>query len=304
MKKTLSLLIVVFLTLASCRQKETRQASAPYIVTTTGMIADLAGNIAPGSYRVEALMGPGVDPHLYKASQGDIRKLADADIILYNGLHLEGKMTDILEKMGRSKSVVAVSSGLDHELLIPLEGASAAHDPHIWFDVELWRMTLPVIRDALSRSFPADQARFESRAAETDSALAALHKWVVNEVASVPEERRIMITAHDAFGYFGRAYGITVHGLQGVSTVAEYGINDVNRMVDLILAKRIRAVFVETSVPRRSIEAVVAGVRARDGEIRIGGSLYSDAMGPAGSMAGSYEGMVRANVRTIVEALK
>ena len=297
-------LITGFIFLSACSKKNDSTQSEPYIVTTTGMIADLVKNITGTSYRVEGLMGPGIDPHLYKASQGDINKLSDADIIFYNGLHLEGKMTEILEKMGRSKNVIAISKDIEEKYLIPLEGASNAYDPHIWFDVSMWRMSIPTIIEALIKTFPKDQEIFERNAQTMDSILINLHQWVVDEVSTVPEDRRIMITAHDAFEYFGKAYGINVHGLQGVSTVAEYGVHDVNRMVDLILEKNIRAVFVETSVPKRSIEAVMAGVRAKNGEVQIGGNLYSDAMGAVGSGADTYQGMVRTNVLTIVDALK
>ena len=303
MKKSIWLFLAVLLMLSACSNKHP-QSAQPFLVTTTGMIGDLVRNIAGPSYRVESLMGPGVDPHLFKASQSDIAKLATAEIIFYNGLHLEGKMSEIFEKMMHRKKVVSLSSVLADTLLIALDDSRQTFDPHIWFDVSLWRRTIPAIARSLQETFPDDRDRFAAHAARMDSTLAALHQWVLAEVAQVPQERRIMITAHDAFSYFGRAYHITVHGLQGVSTVAEYGLNDINKMVDLIVERRIRAVFIETSIPRRSIEAVVAGVAARGGDIRIGGSLYSDAMGGPGSGAETYAGMVRTNVRTIVDALK
>ena len=206
--------------------------------------------------------------------------------------------------MSQSKKVLAVSSGINKQRLIPLEGASSAYDPHVWFNVELWRQTIPVIQKALAESFPKDRSSFEKNAEKMDSLYTDLHQWVIEQVASVPESQRKLITAHDAFGYFGKAYDIEVYGLQGISTVAEYGVNDINRMVDFVLGTRIRAVFVETSVPKRSIEAVVAGVRARGGTVNIGGTLYSDALGGPDSGADTYIDMVRHNVRTIVEALK
>ncbi|MBD3376078.1 manganese transporter [candidate division KSB1 bacterium] len=301
--KNLLWMVLIFL-VVGCSSDSSKKASQPLIMTTTGMIADLVQNIAGPDYVVKGLMGPGVDPHLFKASQGDIQNLASADIIFYNGLHLEGKMTEILEKMSASKQVVAVSSEINPARLIPLQGASSAYDPHIWFNVELWRQTIPVIQEALAESFPKDHASFEKNAAKMDSLYADLHQWVIEQVASVPETQRKLITAHDAFGYFGKAYDIEVYGLQGISTVAEYGVNDINRMVDLILDTRIRAVFVETSVPQRSIEAVVAGVRARGGTVNIGGTLYSDALGGPDSGADTYIDMVRHNVQTIVKALK
>ncbi|MBD3224394.1 MAG: manganese transporter [Caldithrix sp.] len=305
MKHTVTtLLIGIFLLFTSCSEQKKTKTDTPYIVTTTGMIADLVENIAGQAFKVEGLMGPGVDPHLYKASQSDISKLSRADVIFYNGLQLEGKMTDILKKMKRKKTVVAISDGIARDSLIKLEGAKYAFDPHIWFDVHLWKQTIPTVVKHLRAEFPEYTNQFTQNAEQMTQKLDTLHHWVKQQVQTVPEQQRIMITAHDAFEYFGVAYGIKVYGLQGISTVAEYGVHDVNRMVDLILENKIRAVFVETSVPKRSIEAVVAGVRARDGDVHIGGTLYSDAMGAAGSGANTYIGMVRSNVTTIVNALK
>lgn len=301
--KNLLWMVLIFL-IIGCSSDSSKKASQPSIVTTTGILADLVQNIAGPELTVQGLMGPGTDPHLYKASQGDIRKLASAEIIFYNGLHLEGKMTEILEKMSQNKKVIAVSSDINKQKLIPLEGATSTYDPHVWFNVGLWRQTIPVIHEALAESFPAYASSFKENAARMDSLYADLHQWVTEQVASVPETQRKLITAHDAFGYFGKAYDIEVYGLQGISTVAEYGVNDINRMVDLILETRIRAVFVETSVPQRSIEAVVAGVRAKGGTVNIGGTLYSDALGGPDSRADTYIDMVRHNVRTIVQALK
>jgi manganese/zinc/iron transport system substrate-binding protein len=274
------------------------------VVTTIGMIADAARAVAGPHAEVESLMQTGVDPHLYKASESDVRRLAEADLILYNGLHLEGKMADVLVKMARSRPVVAVSEEIPEELLREPPEFLGQYDPHIWFDVSLWRRTLdPIVRE-LSALAPAHEAEFRANADRYGAELDALDAWVEERAAELPPERRILVTAHDAFGYFGRRYGFEVVGLQGISTVSEAGLQDVERVVDLVVERRVPALFVESSVPRRAIEAVQAAARSRGHEVAIGGELYSDAMGPAGTEAGTYLGMVRHNVATVVDALK
>lgn len=273
-----------------------------HIVATTGMIADAVRAVVGDSAEVVALMGPGVDPHLYKATHGDLEQLTNADVIFYNGLHLEGKMGDVLEKLALRKPVVAVTGRIPLSLLHKVGPDS--YDPHIWFDVKLWQQAVMHIADTLAAIDMKNRNYFRANATAYLQQLDSLHEWVYSEVRSIPEERRVLITAHDAFGYFGSAYGIDVRGLQGISTVSEFGLQDISRLVDTIAARRIKAVFVESSVPKRSIEAVVAGVRERGHEVAIGGELYSDAMGEPGTPEGTYTGMVRANVNTIVGALK
>ncbi len=271
---------------------------------TTGMVADLAEQIGGERVRVVGLMGPGVDPHYYKASQGDLSKLERADLILYNGLFLEGKMQDIFGKIARTKKVVAVADAMDKEHLLQPADFAGHYDPHVWFDVDLWQEAIdPVVR-ALSEVDPQGAKVYRQNGTAYRQVLSSLHAWVVEQVETVPVEQRVLITAHDAFGYFGRAYGIEVMGLQGISTVAEYGVNDVTQLVDLISERKVPAIFVESSVPERSIEAVRQGCLQRGHAVVIGGTLYSDAMGAPGSGADSYEGMVRTNVETIVGALR
>lgn len=274
------------------------------VVTTTGLIGDAARAVAGPHAEVESLMSTGVDPHLYKASESDVRKLAEADLILYNGLHLEGKMADVLVKMARSRPVVAVTEEIPEELLREPPELAGQYDPHVWFDVSLWRRTLePIVRE-LSALDPAHAADYRANADRFAAELEALDTWVEERAAELPPERRLLVTAHDAFGYFGRRYGFEVVGIQGISTVSEAGLQDVERVVDLVVERRVPALFVESSVPRRAIEAVQAAVRSRGHEVTIGGELYSDSMGPAGTEAGTYPGMVRHNVDTIVDALK
>jgi manganese/zinc/iron transport system substrate-binding protein len=274
------------------------------VTTTIGMIADAARIIGGDHVEVTGLMGPGVDPHLYKASEGDLQRLDQAGLILYNGYNLEGKMGDLLVRMSRTRPTVAVSEYIPDSLLREPPEFQGHYDPHIWFDVSLWRRAVERTRDALVEASPSHRSDFERSAAAYLDTLDALHAWCREQMATVPKERRVLVTAHDAFGYFGRAYDVEVVGLQGISTVTEYGLNDVRRLVDLIVGRRVKAVFIESSVPRRSIDAVVEGCRARGHQVVVGGTLFSDAMGAAGTPEGTYVGMVRANVRTIVEALR
>jgi manganese/zinc/iron transport system substrate-binding protein len=268
------------------------------------MIADTASRIAGPHAQVDALMGPGVDPHLYKASESDVTRLARADLILYNGLHLEGKMSDILVQMARERPVVAVGSAApESELREPPEFAGQ-YDPHIWFDVRLWSLTVGLIEGELSKLDPAHAADFKRNADIVRADLEELDAWVEEQISTIPMEQRVLVTAHDAFGYFGRRYRIDVRGLQGISTAAEAGLKDVEALVDLIVSRKVKAIFVETSVPRKSIEAVQAACKARGHDVAIGGLLFSDAMGAAGTPEGAYVGMVQHNVNTIVGALR
>jgi manganese/zinc/iron transport system substrate-binding protein len=308
MSKTLSVLVlaVALPALVSCggTADDEQQRDRLSVVTTTGMIADIASSLAGPHADVEALMGSGVDPHLYKASESDVRRLSRADLILYNGLHLEGKMGDILVKMARSRPVVAVSETVPQERLREPPEFAGQYDPHIWFDVSLWTQTIDPIVQALIELDPENASDYSANADSLRTELRELDSWVEDRIAEIPDDRRILVTAHDAFGYFGRRYGIRVVGLQGISTLAEAGLGDVDRVVDLVVGERVKAVFIESSVPRRSIEAVQVACRKRGHEVAIGGELFSDAMGTRGTPEGTYVGMVRHNVDTIVDSLR
>lgn len=263
------------------------------------MIADMMQHIAGDSADVEALMHPGVDPHLYKASQGDLRKLLDADFIFYNGLHLEGKLGSILAKQKRVKPVIAVGEGLPGLISIN----ESTYDPHIWFDVSLWKAATRHAMQQLAALDSSNAAYYRANAQDYISQLDTLDAWVHAQINTIQPRRRVLITAHDAFSYFGRAYGVEVRGLQGISTLSEFGLQDVSALVDYIVDHQIPAVFVESSVSDRSLKAVLAGVQQRGRTVHIGGSLFSDAMGAPGTPEGTYIGMVKHNVNTIVKAL-
>jgi manganese/zinc/iron transport system substrate-binding protein len=273
------------------------------VLATTGMIADLAINVGGDRVTVDALMGPGVDPHLYKASEGDVQRMASADIILYNGLHLEGAMAEVFERMESRVTTVAVTDRIDRAKLHAPPAFKGNYDPHVWFDVKLWMNALETVHEAFVKLDSTHAAQYDANTRRYRDSLDALHQYVLSRAQTLPAERRVLVTAHDAFGYFGEAYGFEVHGLQGISTVTEAGTADVTQLADFIATRRIPAIFVESSVPTRSIEAVRAAVRARGFEVKIGGELFSDAMGTAGTPEGTYPGMVRHNIDVIVTAL-
>ncbi len=289
--------------LASCKQEQPDNARL-HIVTTTGMIEDAVKNIVRDKADVEALMGPGVDPHLYKATQGDLQKLTGSNIIFYNGLHLEGKMGEILEKLGHQKPVVAVAANIEPSKLRKVPEFNNNYDPHIWFDVALWSEAVKEISRYMQSYDTANAPFYAQNESLYLLKLDSLNTFVTLKINEIPKPQRVLITAHDAFGYFGDAYDIEVKGLQGISTISEYGLRDVSNLVDFVISSQIKAVFVETSVSSKAINAVVEGCQQRGYNIVIGGNLYSDAMGAKNSPEGTYDGMVRANVNTIVSALK
>ncbi|GIW06469.1 MAG: manganese transporter [Dehalococcoidia bacterium] len=275
------------------------------VVATTGMVADLVENIGGERVEVAALMGPGVDPHLYKPTAGDVRRLEAADVIFYNGLELEGRMTDTFVKLARSgKPTVAVTEDLPEAALREPDEFEGKYDPHVWFDVTLWREAAKTVARQLSRLDPASADVYAGNLATYDAMLVELHRYVEDQTATLPPSARVLVTAHDAFGYFGARYGFEVRGLQGVSTATEASAADVRDLAAFLCARGVKAIFVETSVAPATVEAVRRAANANGCAVTLGGELYSDALGPAETPAGTYIGMVRANIDTIVRALR
>jgi manganese/zinc/iron transport system substrate-binding protein len=301
-KTPLLLLLLVVLFAGACSADNTAKNNKTQIVATTGMIGSAVKNLMTDDFELKVLMGPGVDPHLYKPTQGDINALANADIIFYNGLQLEGKMVDILSKMSRTKKTIALAETIATDSLLAAEGK--IYDPHIWFDVLLWQQIIEPLSLALQDARPASKEKIALAAAKYTARLKDLHQEVTTKMSTIDADQRILITAHDAFGYFGRRYNMKVVGLQGISTVSEFGVKDVANLVDYIVANKLNAIFVESSIPERSIKAVQQGCIDKGWEVAIGGTLYSDALGAAQSGADHYIGMVQSNVNTIVGALK
>ncbi|MDG1714009.1 zinc ABC transporter substrate-binding protein [Lacinutrix sp.] len=304
MKKNL-LLIVITILLFNCKNNTKQENGKLNIVTTTTMITDLVKNIGGDLVNVQGLMGSGVDPHLYKASEGDVTKLVNADIIFYNGLHLEGKLVEVFEKMGsKTKTPIALGAILDKSQLIGSDYFASNYDPHVWFNIDFFKQFAKKVTVVLSEKDPENAVYFIKNETQFLRKLDELQAKVKTNIATLPKEKRILVTAHDAFNYFGKNYGFNVVGLQGLSTATEAGVQDVQKLAAFIKENKVKAIFVESSVPKRTIEALQAAVKSKGHDVIIGGTLFSDALGNAGTIEGSYIGMFEDNVNTIVNALK
>jgi len=284
----------------------TQAAQKPYIVTTTAQIGDIVSNIAGPDMRVEFLMGTGVDPHLYRPTRSDVVKLKRADIVFYNGLHLEGQMVELLEKLSDEKPAVAISESLPKSDIRKIAGDqinAGAHDPHIWMDVNNWISGTDLVAKTLSEYAPEQTSQFTDRAAAYRKKLEHLDSHVKKSMASIPENRRVLVSAHDAFGYLGAAYGIEVIGIQGISTNSEAGLRRMEELVTMLVERKIPSVFIESSVSDRNVRALIEGAAAQGHKVSIGGELYSDAMGKSGTYKGTYIGMMDHDIEVITAAL-
>ena len=302
--KTAALTLAALVCLVPCGCGAPRSPAPPgrpRVLATTTVVADLVRQVAGDRALVECLMGPGIDPHSYKPTPADADRLARADLVVASGLHLEGRLAAVLERLGERRPVLAVADRLPRDRL--LTAAEGLHDPHVWFDAGLWSLCPPLVAEALATIDPSEAAAYRRRGAAAAAELVALDGRVRDRLAAIPAERRVLVTAHDAFRYFGRAYGVEVVGVQGTSTESEAGLHDVNRLVELLVSRRIPAVFVETSVADRNVAALVEGARARGHAVAIGGRLYSDSLGEPGSGAETLAGALEANVGTIATAL-
>jgi manganese/zinc/iron transport system substrate-binding protein len=306
--RALAPLALLLALLAACSAPEAQAPATngegapggPRVLATVAMIGDVARAVAGEHATVEVLIGEGTDPHTYTASRGDVARLLAADVILYNGLHLEGRMASDLEGLASTKAVVPVAERIPRELLLEADGE---HDPHVWMDPARWAHVADVVAEVLSESDPANAQAYAANASAYRAELARLDAAARAAVDTIPEGQRVLVTAHDAFSYLGDTYGIEVLAVQGLSTESEAGLADINALVDTIVGRRIPAVFVETSVAEKNVRALVEGARARGHEVAVGGSLFSDAMGAPGTREGTYVGMIDHNVSTIVRAL-
>ena len=328
--KSLLVLFVLIFTMPAMAQLD--------ILVTTAMAGDVVKNVAGSCADVSVMMGPGVDPHLYKASASDVRALRRADVIVYSGYLLEGQVGEVLERFGRNKTVIALAEAVpvankpeddghdssdnseteteehDGEVVeqpeaeqpedyVLLDLGSYSVDPHLWMDVSYWMQTAMPLAEQLSIEFPSCEDDMLENATDYAEKLAALHAWIIDSIATIPEEQRVLVTAHDAFAYYARAYEIDVAAIQGISTASEASISDIRDIVSAVLERKVPAIFVESSINPATIEAVLAAVQDKGGETVIGGSLYSDAMGDDGTAYGTYIGMQYSNTKEIVEAL-
>lgn len=309
MKKCMVLLSFCLMTvmmITGCQKAEQKKTSDTLnIVATTTMLADLSRVIGGEHVNVDGLMGPGIDPHLYQASAGDVTLMQNADVVVYNGLHLEGKMGEIFQSLtDRGSTVICIEDGLPKDQLLSWEDDSSVHDPHIWFQVSLWKSAAKTVADRLSEADPSHAQAYKKNLEAYTLELEKLDTYIRDRINEIPKDQRVLITAHDAFQYFGKAYGLEVRGLQGISTDAEAGTADVSTLADFITKRKIKAVFVESSVPPKTIEALQAAVKSKGFDVAIGGELYSDSLGGKNSGAETYLLIVKANVDTIVGALK
>lgn len=273
------------------------------VVTTTGMIADAVREVGGELVEVTALMGPGVDPHAYRQTRSDIVAMADADLVLWHGLYLEAQLEDFLLELGETRPVVALAEELPRNLLISHDDYEGRYDPHVWMNPNLWSLVVLEARDALTDLRPEDADTFRVNAEAHLAELAALAQYTTGVLSSVPAESRVLLSAHDAFNYFGSAYGFEVVGIQGISTESEAGLQRIAELVDMLVERDIGAVFVESSVSDRNIRALIEGAAARDHEVIIGGELFSDAMGEERTYEGTYVGMIDHNATVIARAL-
>lgn len=295
-------LVIIVLSFFSCKENE-KKSDKIKVVTTTTMITDLVSIIGGDAIEVNGLMGAGVDPHLYKASEGDVTKLFEADIIFYNGLHLEGKLVEVFQKM-KQKKQIALADNLPSDKLIGSEYFASNYDPHVWFDISFFKLFAEQVTQTLISEDPKNKLLFIENSKEFIEKLNELENKLTLLIKQLPEEKRILVTAHDAFNYFGASFGFQVVGLQGLSTATEAGVQDVQKLSEFIITNKVKAIFVESSVPKKTIEALTEAVNSKGYHVEIGGSLYSDALGNKGTIEGTYLGMYEHNVSTIVNALK
>lgn len=297
-------LFIVLAIIISCKQTK-EKSNKLQIVTTTSIVTDLVTNIGKDKVEIKGLMGAGVDPHLYKASEGDVSKLFNADVVIYNGLHLEGKLEDVFEKLHhQNKKTIAISNGLDKSELISSKQFASNYDPHIWFGISNWKQMIQYVANQLSEIDVQNKEYYQKNATEYLKEIKETEAKIVKKIAELPVEKRILVTAHDAFNYFGKEFNFQVVGLQGLSTATEAGVKDVRELANFIINNNVKAVFVESSVPKRTIEALKAAVVSKKHHLTVGGTLFSDALGTKGTKEGTYTGMYEYNVNTIVNALK
>lgn len=278
-------------------------ARKPRIVTTVGMVTDIVREVVGDRGEVIGLLSEGVDPHLYKPTREDVKQLSEADVVFYGGLMLEGRMEEPLKKLQSSKPVVGVAESLDQAILRKPPEFDGHFDPHVWMDVKLWSQCVDAVAKTMRDFKPDHAAEFTSRAEAYQQKLAKLDDYVKKSIESIPEKQRVLVTAHDAFGYFARAYGMEVKSVQGISTESEAGVADVNALVDFLVERKIGAIFVESSVSDKSLKAVIEGAGKRGWTVKVGGELFSDAMGSSGTYEGTYIGMIDHNATTITRAL-
>jgi manganese/zinc/iron transport system substrate-binding protein len=296
--------LLVLTIVSACKVDSNREKNELNVVCSTSIIRDCVQEIVGDSFEVHSLMGPGIDPHSYNPRPSDISLLNNATVVIYNGLHLEGKMAQLFEELGERKTVLAVSSGIPKASLIVTDAGTGAIDPHIWFDTKIWLQGMERIVEDLSKAYPKYRRRFETNFLRYRAKVEAGQHRLKKELTVIPEERRVLITSHDAFHYFSRCFDVRVRALQGISTTQEPGVQDVVSLVNYIVRHKVKALFVEHSVSPKAIQTVIESCRRKGHSVRVGGTLYSDALGDERSPAGTYLRMLNHNVHTLIKGLK
>lgn len=308
MRKLIAATLFLWVLLMGCNTTENKTTTAEdkklKVVCTTSIIADVLKNVAQDKIELQALMGYGVDPHLYKATQGDLETLQEADIVFYNGVHLEGRMGDVLEKLAKKKTVLPISKGFSESKLINNSDFTDGHDPHIWFDIDIWKSVTSYMTETLTKEDKQNAETYKTGEKKYIARLDSLDKSIANQVQQIADSNRIIITSHDALNYYSRKYDFKMRSLQGSSTAAEFGLKDISNLVDFIVEHKLKSIFAENIVSPQALEAVIKGCADKGHTVTIGGKLYSDALGPKGSTGDTYIGMLGANTKTLIEALK
>lgn len=296
----LTLITIVFIT--GCNSSEEAKSEFT-IVCTTNILAEGISNIVPPNFSVNALMGPGVDPHSYKSKTQDLKNMSNADLIIYNGLHLEMNLVDAIEHLAKTQFVINMGESLPKENLIKVADFANAYDPHFWHDVQLFKVAILNASKHISTKFPTHKSYIDSAASSYVEQLDKLHKWITTEIKKIPAEKRVLVTAHDAFNYYGAAYGIEVIGVQGISTASDISVRGITNLTNKIVQMQIPAVFIENSVSEKNIQSVIEGCESKGLNLKQGGTLYSDGLGDVKSGADTYIKMIQSNTSTIVKAL-
>ena len=298
------LILCCILFLVSCKVKNEQNDEKPLVVCSTSIIADCVKQIVGDDFEVISLMGAGVDPHAYNPRPSDVEQLEKSDVIVYNGLHLEGKMAGLFEDLSKRSPVIAVADYFPKNHIILVDKATGTADPHIWFATEDWLKAMEGVTEQLAKQYPEKKKMLMERYKTYKEHVLEQAKTWKKRIAEIPEKQRVLITSHDAFHYFGKEYSVKVRALQGVSTTQEPGVKDVIELVDFITENHIKALFIEHSVSPKSLQAVRESCKSKGHEVAVGGTLYSDALGSEGGKAATYTGMLQENISTICKGLK
>lgn len=302
-RKQISVFLLIIGTVISCTQNKVSLNQPTKVICTTGVIADAISNILPPSFDIIALMGPGVDPHTYKSKASEMKLMMSADVVVYNGIHFESNLIDAIKELGKTGFVISLGDLVPNQRLRKTTEFGTAHDPHFWHDINLFATSIKLAGANFSKQFPSSKMYIDSATISYSKSLEETESYIRNEISKIPDSSRVLITAHDAFGYYGRLFGIEVQGVQGISTASDISLRGITELTDFIVQRNIPSIFVENSVSEKNINSVIEGCRSKGLNLTIGGTLYSDGLGDSQSGANTYVKMIKHNTQTIVRAL-